>query len=387
MTAPTHIVNARVVSPGTELEQATIVLENGLIQSVADASTPERGASAVVWDAQGSTVVPGFIDIHTHGAAGHDFCDLNPESLAAIGEAKIREGVTTFLPTTLTLPPAELTQAFRLGEPYCKNPTGAKVAGIHVEGPFINPDCTGAQNPDYVRPPDWNELRALNEILPIRIVSLAVEMPGGLELVQTLTQAGITSSLAHTAATYEQFQAARAAGATHLTHFCNQMTRLHHREIGLVGAGLLDDAVRVEIICDRIHLCPEMIQLAFKIIGPERLMLITDSMAASGLADNQRTQLGGLEVIVQDGVARLPSGALAGSTLTMDRALQNVRELTGLPLSDLIQTTALNQAESLGLKNLGRIAPGYRADLVVLDAAGKPQAVFVEGQEKLHPLT
>ena len=378
MQARCLIKNAHVVSPGRESPHAAIVIEGRKIAAVLADGEPLPSFETSV-DAQGDRVVPGFIDLHMHGAAGYDFCDARPTSLREIASAKLCEGVTRFLPTTLTLPRPALEESFVAGREYFANQTFARVLGVHVEGPFINPQCTGAQNPAFVRPPDLAEIEALAKHLPIKIVSLAVEMPGGLELVKSLTERGIIASLAHTAATFEQFSAAKHAGARHLTHFCNQMTPLHHREIGLVGAGLLDDEILVEMICDGIHLQPEMVQLAFKVIGPERIMLITDSIAASGMPDHQVTRLGELEVTIRDGVARLASGALAGSTLRLNRALKNVAEFTGLPLPDLIRTTSLNQAESLGLSDLGKIEPGYLADLVILDADFEPRMVFVEG--------
>ena len=379
MQARSLIKNAHVISPSVDIPEATIEILGGKIVAV-HKTAPVDAASTSVFDAGGDWVVPGFIDIHTHGAAGHDFCDATPETLRSIAKAKLSEGVTSFLPTTLTVTQKALESSFRAAEPYFATQEFAKVPGIHVEGPFINPNCVGAQNPEHVRPPNLNEIKRLHSILPIKIVSLAVEMPGGENLVRELKERGIISSFAHTAATYEQFQRAKAAGATHLTHFCNQMTPLHHREIGLVGAGLLDDEIRVEMICDLIHLCPPMIQLAFKVIDHNRLMMITDSISASGLADNQRAKLGELEVMVKDGVARLESGALAGSTLRMNVALKNIFETTGLPLSELIGTTALNQAMSLGLADRGKIEPGFAADLVVLDKAFQPQVVMVDGE-------
>lgn len=378
MQAPCLIKNAHVVSPGRECLNASILIEGGKIAAVHSDGAPLPTVEMTI-DAQGDRVVPGFIDLHTHGAAGHDFCDATPATLRGIAKAKLREGVTRFLPTTLTIPKAALEETFLAGREYFNDQSFARIPGAHVEGPFINPQCTGAQNPAFVRPPDLAEIEILDQILPIKIVSLAVEMPGGLELVKALNERGIVASLAHTAATFEQFSAAKQAGARHLTHFCNQMTPLHHREIGLVGAGLLDNDVLIEMICDGIHLQPEMIQLAFKVIGPERIMLITDSIAASGMSDQQVTRLGELEVTIRDGVARLASGALAGSTLRLNRALRNVIEFTGLPLRDLIRTTSLNQAESLGLSDLGKIEPGYLADLVILDAEYEPRMVFVEG--------
>lgn len=386
MQARCLIQNAHVVSPGVEYSSATIEIADGIIVGIHE-TPPDQSGQATLFDARGLTVVPGFIDIHTHGAAGHDFCDGSIESIQAIAQAKLREGVTTFLPTTLTVPFPILEKAFESARIYQSNPEFARAPGIHLEGPFINPKCTGAQNPKYVRSPDIEEIQQLGQIAPIKIVSLAVEMDGGMELTRSLSDNGIVPSLAHTAATFEQFEQAKSLGAKHLTHFCNQMTPLHHREIGLVGAGLLDNEILIEMICDGIHLVPEMIQLAYKVVGHERIMLITDSMAASGLADNQTCRLGELEVIVKDGVARLPSGALAGSTLWLNRALKNVHEFTGIPLPQLIQTTAWNQAQSLNLPQLGKIEAGFHADLTVLDRDFVPQAVFVAGNEKLGNLS
>ena len=387
MQACCVIKNARVVSPGIDSMVAAVEVENGRITRV----LPNGAAippSERVYEAEGMILAPGFIDIHTHGKGGHDFCDATEDSLQHIAKAKLAEGVTSFLPTTLTLSSERLRKTFESAQHYFQDPTDAKVPGIHLEGPFINPECVGAQNPEFVRDPDVAEIEALHRLLPIRIVSLAIEMPGAVSAVKRLRERGIIPSLAHSAATYAQFLEGVAAGAQHLTHFCNQMTPLHHREIGLVGGGLLHDSIRLELICDGTHLSPEMIQLAFKVAGPGRIMLITDSNAAAGLGDNVRLNLGGLEVVVRDGVARLPSGALAGSTLTMNEALRRTHHATSLPLEQLIASTSWIQANAIGLSHLGKIQPGFIADLVLLDDGFQPQAVFVDGTERLgriHP--
>jgi len=335
------------------------------------------------FDAGGKRAFPGFIDMHCHGAMGHDVTDGTLEAIKEIARAKLAEGVTTFCPTTLTLPFERLEAAARAVAAYGKNPRYARVAGLHLEGPFINAACTGAQNPDYVRPPDIGEVLRLNAVARVAIVTFAVEAEGGMAFLAGLKEAGIVPSLGHTAAKSALFRAARRAGLRNLTHFCNQMTGLHHREVGLVGAGLLDDGVLVELICDTIHLCPDMIALVFKVKPIERIALITDAIRAAGLADGEY-KLGGLAVRVADGVARLlANGALAGSTLRLNRALKNVRDVTSLPLSELVRTTSLNQAQCLGLEKRGRIAPGFAADVTILDEDFDVAAVFVGGERRV----
>ncbi len=375
------IENGRLVSPGRELFGAAVEVADGRIAAVYEMGA-KRPEGVEIWDAAGRAVLPGFIDIHTHGAGGRDFCDGQGDSLREIARMKVREGVTTFFPTTLTLPEERLSRALEAAAPYMAAPEFAKAPRVHLEGPFIHPKWVGAQNPAYVRAPNLEEVLRLNRLARVGLVTLAVELEGALELVERLKEAGIAASCAHSAATWGEYQRARAAGLRHLTHFCNQMTPLHHREIGLVGAGLLDDEVMIELICDRVHLCDEMIALVFKLKALDRLMLVTDSMAASWLPDGP-AELGGLPVRVVDGVVRLENGALAGSTLRYHQALRNVVEVTGIPMGQLVGITAVNQAQSLGLDGLGEIRPGFAADLVVLNSAGEPEAVFVDGRDVL----
>ncbi len=373
------LANARLISPGLDLEGASLHLEEGRISRIYRAG--ERLPQApVVLDAQGLLVVPGFIDIHTHGAAGHDVSHGQSDSLERVARSKLAEGVTTFLPTTLSLPEESLRQAFSAASEYCRNPSYARAPSFHAEGPFLNPECAGVQNPAGMRHPDIAEIDALAALAPISVVSLAPEMPGGMELVRQLSRRGIVSSLAHTAAGYAQVREALAAGATHLTHYCNQMTPMHHREIGAVGAGILEERLMCEIICDGHHVLPEMARIAWKAIGPGRLMLITDSNAASHMEGDQDMDMGGIRVEVRDGAARKAgTDILAGSILKMNEGLRNLARWTGEPLERLLPTTSLNQAASLGLGRRGRIEVGWHADLAVMDGDFSVRHVLVGG--------
>ena len=380
----TRITNASVVTPGERLDCATVVIEDDEIADVIRAGTPLTDADETV-NAAGALLVPGFFDIHSHGAVGYEATDDDPDALPAICKAKLEEGVTSYFPTTNTLPEAALARAAESVARYGETEEFCRVPAIHLEGPYINPGATGAQNPNFVRRADIDEVLRIASIAPVSEVTFAVEMEGGADFARQLLENGIVPSCGHSKATYADFRAAYAHGLRHLTHFCNQMSPLHHRDIGLVGAGLLHDDVRVELICDKVHVSPPMIQLVFDRKPMESILLITDSMRASHLPDGP-SSISGLDVIVKNGEARLASnGALAGSTLRMNDALKNVVEITGLPVEDVIQATSWNQAEEMGIGDrFGRIEPGYAADIALLDPATfAVRSVFVGGDKRL----
>ena len=374
------VTNARVVSPDLDLPNAAVLIEDGRISAVIEGSNLPNSAERI--DAGGKLLMPGFIDIHSHGADGKDTCDDSIESLRHIARRKLQEGVTTWLPTTLTQPKEKLKSIAGKIAQFCLEGGLTRCPGMHVEGPFINKEKAGAQNPQFVRPPDFAEVEDLHAIMPALILSLAPEMPGAIELIRGCKALGITCSAAHTAATAAQIFAACDAGLSHLTHYGNAMTPLHHREIGVIGAGLLDDRLMVEMITDGIHLAPDMVKMIFKTIPIDRLMMITDSVAASWIGEGE-VDLGGLAVVVKDHVARLKEGgALAGSTLKANEGLKNLVEFTGLPLSELAKVTGWNQARSLGMNSLGKIAPGFLADLVLLNDDFTVAKTFVGGEER-----
>lgn len=375
----TLITNAHIISPGIDIVGGSVLIEGKRIIAVL---TPGETAEAdKVIDAGGNMLMPGFIDIHSHGAGGCDTCDCKVESIRTIADCKMKEGVTTWLPTTLTLGTNTLADVCRCVKEYAEAPNGSKTPGVHLEGPYINPRQCGAQNPAFVREADYEEVSMLNDIYPVKLISMAPEMPGAVDFIAKASAAGITCSAGHSAAGYADFMKAKAAGLKHLTHFCNQMSPQHHREIGLVGAGMLDQDILIEVICDKIHLCADMLKLTFQNKNISQMIMVTDSLACSWMPDGPG-QLGGLPIIVKGGVARLESGNLAGSTLRYAKGLRNVQELTGKPLSELVKATSWNQARSLGLHDLGKIEPGYTADLVLLDGEYDVLKTIIDGEVK-----
>lgn len=372
--------NCRLISPGVDLSGAAVLVKDDRIRQVFTCNDTLPAADKTI-DLAGKMLVPGFIDVHCHGKSGMDFCDATEEAMTVLAKDKLAEGVTSYLPTTLTLPEDQLAAALQTAANYVASGVkGVKVPGVHLEGPFINPKCLGAQNPDYVVAPDMEMVKRLHAVFPVKKVSYAVEMEGGARFASDLISMGITPSCVHSAATYAQFLDAYDHGMRNLSHFCNQMTALHHRDIGLVGAGFANKDVSIEFICDKLHICPDMIRLTFAIKGCCGIQLITDAMRAAGLPDG-KSSLGGLPVIVKNGEARLESnGALAGSTLQLNKALKNVYEVTGLPLKELIRCTSYNQAQALNLPGLGKIEHGYYADMTILDDDFNVKEVYVNGE-------
>ncbi|MCB1234617.1 MAG: amidohydrolase family protein, partial [Verrucomicrobiae bacterium] len=276
---PSLIANVKLVTPDEPIRPVSIeCADDGRIAAIHEAGATPSGIE-VSLDGGGELLAfAGFIDIHTHGANGVDLSQARDETVHVFAEAKLKEGVTTFLPTTWTESPEALqamarsAAAYRAaGEPFARTPF------LHVEGPYLNPKQAGAQNPARMRAPDLAEVRALAELCPIGLISLAVELDGAPDFIRAMRAMGVQCSAAHSNATYAEFKIAREAGLGHLTHYCNQMSPLHHRNVGLVGAGLLDDGVMIEVITDTIHLCPDMIELVFKHRSCDQLMIITDS--------------------------------------------------------------------------------------------------------------
>jgi N-acetylglucosamine-6-phosphate deacetylase len=374
------IVHGRVMTPDQVLEDGTIIIEDQHIAAILPYTYAPAGATCI--DAQGLTIAPGFIDVHVHGASGHDVMDATPEAIYGISEFFATHGVTSFLPTTVTAASGDILAAVE-NITRCQRAYrgGARILGVHLEGPYLSHAYAGAQLPEHIRPPDPAEYPHLFASGNIRLLSLAPEITGSSELIAYALQQGSAIALAHSGASYEVVMNAVELGLSQACHTFNGMSPLHHRNPGTVGAVLSCDAIYAQIIADRQHVHPAVIKLLVKAKGSERTILITDSMRATGMPEGNY-EIGGQEVTVSNGRVYLTHGnSLAGSILTMDQALRNIIEITGLSLAEALPMTSQAPAQSLGLAHeLGSIRPGYIADLVLLDQHLHVQTTIVQGQ-------
>ena len=322
-------------------------------------------------------ILPGFIDVHVHGGGGRDTME-GGDAARAIARLHVRHGTTSLLATTMTAPMDEIRAALSALGPVCRErePQAARVLGVHLEGPYINPGKLGAQ-PDFARAAQLAEVQALHALAPIRLITLAPELPGNLDLTEQLRAAGFQVQIGHTLGTYEDGVEALQRGAGGFTHLFNAMTGLHHREPGMVGAALAH-ARYAEIIPDLLHVHEGAVRVALRSIPC--LFCVTDSTAAAGMPDGEYS-LGRHRVTKCMGGVRLPDGTLAGSTLTMDQALRNLVLQLGLEIAEASLRVSTHAADYLGLEDRGRLAAGAWADFVVMDRDLQLQRVVVEGEE------
>ena len=360
---------------------ANILTEQGFVQGqlTLNGETITAIEGDAVTEAQARTnglpwLLPGFIDCHVHGAGGFDVMD-GDSALASIAKIHAQHGTTSLLATTLTAPIAALETCFK-GVAHCVSnpvPGSATVLGIHLEGPFINAQKLGAQ-PDFARPFSMDEIHFLHQISPMRVITLAPELPGHLNAIEALLSLNIRVQLGHSAGSYDDALKALQAGVKGFTHLFNAMTGLHHREPGMVGAALAH-AEYAEIIPDLIHVHPGAIQTAARCIP--KLFSVTDATAATGMPDGPY-QLGSQQVFKCLGCVKLADGTLAGSALTMDQAFRNWVQM-GFSLEEASHKTALNAADFLGEHQRGRLRVGLLADMVMLDQQLNLKDVWVEG--------
>ena len=370
--------NVKVYIKNVGIVKTNIGIENGRIAYIGNEENIEP-----IFETDG-IVVPGFIDEHIHGAGGADAMDGTVEALQTISEFLAREGTTGFLATTMTQSPENITNALKAVKKVREKGgyKGAEVLGVHLEGPFISPKHVGAQPLEYVATPDAELFDKYNEASgnSIIIVTLAPEVEGGLGLVKHLSNIGVVASVGHTGGKYADVVNAVAAGATNVTHTYNAQTGLHHREAGVVGAAMLLDELNCEMICDTIHVSVPAIKLVIKNKPHDKYTLITDAMRAKGMPDG-KSELGGQDVFVNNGEARLADGTLAGSVLKMNVAVKNLVEKAGVPFTDAIDFATYNPAKNIGvLHERGTIEVGKRADLTVLNSDFEVLYTLVNGK-------
>lgn len=378
------------VQPHGFVPHADILCEDGRVLAVepwprgGPAPTPEMPGTTF-HDYREFVAVPGFIDAHWHGALGKVLAEADDEQADRIYRFLASKGVTGCLPTLAASSEEVMHETARRIARHmelAKKEPWPEILGLHLEGPYLNPEKAGAQDPKQMRPPSWPEMQRLLDAYPgvVRLMTIAPELDGALELIQRLSDLGMILSIGHTKAGYEETLRAIDAGARRATHTFNGMEGLHHREPGATGAVLGDDRVVAELTLDGVHVHPGAARVLLKAKTAAGVTLITDSMEATGLTDGIYRRANGQEVHVRDGIARLPSGSLAGSVLTLDKAFRNVLELLGEDLITAVQLASATAARSLGLERKGRIAPGADADIVLLDSSYRIAATFRQGR-------
>jgi N-acetylglucosamine-6-phosphate deacetylase len=363
-------VSGRILLENGWLHDGYVVWENGTIVEVGEMNDFHEDEKTIqIKIPDGSSIVPGFIDVHIHGASGADTMDGTKEALRTMGKALPKEGTTSFLATTMTTSSEAIERALiNVAEDEALEGE-AELLGVHLEGPFIAPNRVGAQHPRYVQAPNaelfvrWQEMANGR----IRLVTFAPEQKEGMAFLRTLCEHGVTASIGHSDANDEKALQAIEQGVTHCTHLFNGMRSLHHRQPNALGAMLLDERVRCELIVDGLHVHPHIVKLAYRLKGKDGIVLITDAMRAKGLGDGVY-DLGGQEVKVVGNQATLLDGTLAGSVLKMNEAIRNMCLFTGCSLDEAIRMATINPAKQIGVADRkGSIAVGKDADLVVIN--------------------
>jgi len=374
------IINGKIVTEKEVLENK-VLLYNDKILEFRERETAEQLLQTCeeVIDAKGNYVSPGFIDMHIHGSGGHDVMDGTVESLSIISSTVARNGVTGFLPTTMTMSKEKIYTALdNISYFMGKEAQGAKILGVHMEGPFINKKYKGAQAEDFILEPSFSFIEKYVDI--IKIITLAPEMDDNFNFIKEVKEkTNIILSVGHSNAEYDQAMEAIENGVSHATHTFNAMTPLNHRKPGVVGA-VLNSEIYCELIADRIHVHPAIFKILEAIKGMDKIILITDSMRAGCLKDGI-SELGGQRVIVKDNSARLEDGTLAGSILKLNQAIKNFMDCTGKGICEAIKLASLNPSKELGIeKQKGSLEVGKYSDIVILDEAFNVQQTIVEGK-------
>jgi N-acetylglucosamine-6-phosphate deacetylase len=374
---------ARLVLPHGVVDSGWLRVAGDRIEALGEGDPPELehdGPSDSVADLGGRCVVPGFVDIHVHGGGGASYLTTDRDEARRAFAFHRGHGTTTSVASLVTAPIEEIVAVAAALADLVEE---GLLAGVHLEGPFLSRARCGAHDPRLLRTPDADALETMLDAGrgTVRMVTVAPELPGGLDLVKQVADAGVIAAIGHTNATYVEARAAIDAGASVATHLFNAMRGVHHREPGPVTAALENDAIAVEVINDGVHLDPAVVDLVFRVAGPGRVALVTDAMGAAGMGDGVY-HLGPMTVQVSDGVAKLADGdSIAGSTLTLDAAVRRAVREIGMPIGEAVAAASATPARLLGLSDrIGSLEPGKTADLVVLDDDLRVVAVMAAGQ-------
>ena len=370
--------NARIYCSDFQFHTGAFeVTEDGKFGAVLPENVP---ADAI--DLQGATVIPGLCDVHNHGNSGEDFSDGNYEGLVKIAKYLASQGITSFAPASMTLPYDVLEKAFATGRKLADTqPDGcSRIMGIQMEGPYFSEKKKGAQNGAYLKTPDFEGFKKLYEGCGglVRIVDLAPELPGSKEFVEQAKEL-CTVSVAHTDSDYDHAKMAFDAGATHLTHLYNGMPSIHHRNPGVIPAAAENNKVRAEIICDGLHIHPASVRLAFNMFGADRMIIISDALRCCGMPDGEY-ELGGQQVFLAGGIAKLSDGTIAGSATNLFECMRRAMSF-GIPETDAVRAASYNPACSLGAQDkIGSIETGKLADFVVCNSDYSAKTVYIGGK-------
>ena len=375
-----YIKGGKVFLPDKSVSYNTLLIEGKLISGIIPTEY-RPGSKDKVIDATGMMVVPGFIDIHIHGAFGKDSIEGTCESIKTIGRFISSHGTTSYLPTIGTFESGLVMKSIHNIMACTPPEDGARQLGVHIEGPYLNVEHRGAQQKDMIRSPDPSEYQEWLETEAVKLVTIAPEVENALDFIDLGTKQGVEFAIGHSGARYEQVIEAVEHGLRQASHLYNGMSGLHHRAPGPVGAILTDDRIFAQIIADGVHVHPAMVKLAVLAKGVSRIILISDSIPGTGLDDGDYDYYG-QKFTVKNGIARTPEGGLSGSTLMLDQAIVNMMRFTGLPLNEVLPMATSIPAEAMGWdERIGMIKPGADADITILDEDLEVEKTFVLGRE------